>query len=218
MINGDTYRHQGLRRQLVEIVKEKGITDPKVLEAIAKVPRHLFFFDSAFLKQAYEDAAFPIGAGQTISQPYTVAYQSSLLEIEDRMKVLEIGTGSGYQAAVLHELGAKVFSIERQKSLYLQTKKLLGNLGYVRVKCFYGDGFEGLPSYAPFDRIIITAAAPEIPKKLLEQLKVGGKFVLPLESGGYQTMLRITKTSDSTFETEEFEKFSFVPMLRGKQE
>lgn len=218
MIKGDSYRQQGLRKQLVEIVKEKGISDEKVLNALGRVPRHLFFFDSAFLTQAYEDQAFPIGAGQTISQPYTVAYQSSLLEIEDRMKVLEIGTGSGYQAAVLHELGAKVFSIERQKSLYTQTKSLLSNLGYVRVKCFYGDGFEGLPSYAPFDRIIITAAAPEVPKKLLAQLKVGGKFVLPLERGGYQTMLRITKIAEGEYETEEFEKFAFVPMLRGKQE
>jgi protein-L-isoaspartate(D-aspartate) O-methyltransferase len=218
MIRGDTYRHQGLRKKLVETVRGKGISDEGVLEALNRVPRHLFFFDSAFLTKAYEDHAFPIGAGQTISQPYTVAYQSSLLEVEERMKVLEIGTGSGYQAAVLHEMGAKVFSIERQKSLYTQTKALLSELGYVRVKCFYGDGFEGLPSYAPFDRIIITAAAPEVPQKLLKQLKVGGKFVLPLEKGGYQTMLRITKIAEGEYETEEFEKFAFVPFLRGKIE
>lgn len=218
MIKGDSYRHQGLRKQLVETIKEKGIKDDKVLKAIAAVPRHLFFFDSAFIKQAYEDSAFPIGAGQTISQPYTVAYQSSLLQIEERMKVLEIGTGSGYQAAVLHAMGAKVYSIERQKSLFSKTKKLLTDLGYNRVKCFYGDGFEGSPSFSPFDRIIITAAAPEIPKKLVQQLKVGGKFVLPIERGGYQTMLRITKLENEEFETEEFERFSFVPMLPGTNE
>ena len=189
-----------------------------MLNAIEAVPRHLFFFDSAFIKQAYEDSAFPIGSGQTISQPYTVAYQSTLLDLRPRMKVLEIGTGSGYQAAVLHELGAKVYSIERQKSLYHQTKPLLEKLGYNRVKCFYGDGFEGLPTFAPFDRIIITAAAPEIPSKLVEQLAVGGKFVLPLDEKGYQRMLRITKLVDGSLETEEFEKFAFVPMLRGKQE
>lgn len=200
------------------MLEEKGIEKPEVLNAIEAVPRHLFFFDSAFIKQAYEDSAFPIGSGQTISQPYTVAYQSTLLDLRPRMKVLEIGTGSGYQAAVLHELGAKVYSIERQKSLYHQTKPLLEKLGYNRVKCFYGDGFEGLPTFAPFDRIIITAAAPEIPSKLVEQLAVGGKFVLPLDEKGYQRMLRITKLEDGSLETEEFEKFAFVPMLRGKQE
>ncbi len=218
MKQGDTYRHQGLRKQLVQLLEEKGIEKPEVLNAIEAVPRHLFFFDSAFIKQAYEDSAFPIGSGQTISQPYTVAYQSTLLDLRPRMKVLEIGTGSGYQAAVLHELGAKVYSIERQKSLYHQTKPLLEKLGYNRVKCFYGDGFEGLPTFAPFDRIIITAAAPEIPSKLVEQLAVGGKFVLPLDEKGYQRMLRITKLEDGSLETEEFEKFAFVPMLRGKQE
>lgn len=215
MIQGDTYRHQGLRKQLVETIESKGIKDKIVLDAIAEVPRHLFFFDTAFITQAYEDRAFPIGAGQTISQPYTVAYQSSLLEVSEHMKVLEIGTGSGYQAAVLHAMGAKVFSIERQKSLYIKTKKLLSDIGYNRVKCFFGDGFEGLPSYGPFDRVIITAAAPEIPEKLLDQLKVGGKFVLPIERGGYQVMLRITKLENEKFETEEFERFSFVPMLKG---
>ena len=218
MKQGDTYRHQGLRKQLVQLLEEKGIEKPEVLNAIEAVPRHLFFFDSAFIKQAYEDSAFPIGSGQTISQPYTVAYQGTLLDLRPRMKVLEIGTGSGYQAAVLHELGAKVYSIERQKSLYHQTKPLLEKLGYNRVKCFYGDGFEGLPTFAPFDRIIITAAAPEIPSKLVEQLAVGGKFVLPLDEKGYQRMLRITKLEDGSLETEEFEKFAFVPMLRGKQE
>jgi protein-L-isoaspartate(D-aspartate) O-methyltransferase len=211
----DTYRHKGLRKQLVDTLKEKGITDEKVLKAIGDVPRH-YFLDSAFDKIAYEDKAFPIAESQTISQPYTVAYQSQLLDIKQYEKVLEIGTGSGYQAIVLAEMGAKVFTIERQKKLFDIHKKFILRNKYPNIKYFYGDGFEGLPTYAPFDKAIVTAAAPFIPQKLIEQLKPGGKMVIPVGEGKVQKMLRITKNADGSTSEEIFDNFSFVPMLEGK--
>lgn len=214
----DTYRHKGLRKKLVDTVRAKGITDENVLDAINNIPRH-FFLDSAFDEQAYEDRAFPIGEGQTISQPYTVAYQSQLLGIKKYDKVLEIGTGSVYQASVLAELGAQVFTIERQKKLFDRNKQFTWLLKkYPTIKFFYGDGFEGLPTYGPFDKIIITAAAPEIPQKLLQQLKPGGSMVIPLGSGDVQQMLRITKTANGGFVEEQFDHFSFVPMIEGKKD
>jgi protein-L-isoaspartate(D-aspartate) O-methyltransferase len=211
----DTYRHKGLRKELVELLRQKGISDENVLAAIEAIPRHAFF-DKAFMEHAYEDKAFQIGDGQTISQPYTVAYQSEMLQLERGMKVLEVGTGSGYQAAVLAEMKVKVFSIERFRSLYNRSKAMLQDLGYHTVKTFFGDGFAGLPAYAPFDRILITAAAPEVPSTLLEQLKTGGIMVVPLGRGDDQTMLRISKTGENRFETVEGETFRFVPMLPGK--
>src|SRR6186713_3050584 len=212
----DTYRHKGLRKKLVEVVKGKGITDEKVLAAIENIPRH-FFLDSAFDEVAYEDRAFPITAGQTISQPYTVAYQSQLLEIKPFTKVLEIGTGSAYQASVLAEMGAQVFTIERQKKLFEDNKKFSYIKKYPNIKFFYGDGYEGLPTYAPFDRILITAAAPEIPQKLITQLKRGGMMVIPVGSGDLQTMKRITKLEDGSIKEDAFALFSFVPMVEGKK-
>ncbi len=212
----DTYRHKGLRKKLVETLRIKGIKDELVLKAIENVPRHLFM-DSSFIEFAYKDSAFPIAAGQTISQPYTVAYQTELLCIKPGEKVLEIGTGSGYQACVLCEMGAKVFSIERQKLLFDQTKKLLPTIGY-NPKLFFGDGYAGQPAFAPFHKILITAAAPEIPTKLIEQLRTGGYLVIPHNSdkGDYQIMQRITKKADGSLEVEEFDKFCFVPMLQNK--
>ena len=210
----DNYRHKGMRKSLVEELKNKGISDENVLNAINAVPRHVFL-DSSFLNFAYQDKAFPIGSGQTISQPFTVAFQSSLLEIKKNMKVLEIGTGSGYQACVLAEMGAKVFSIERQRKLYTKTKAFLAEFPY-RIKMFLGDGNKGLPTYGPFDRIIITAAAPEIPQALIDQLKVGGMMVIPLsENESCQTMLRLTKQEDGSLKREEYGDFRFVPMLKG---
>ena len=187
----DSFRHKGLRKKLVETLREKGIVDKNVLQAIEKVPRHLFL-DSSFMEYAYEDRAFPIGFGQTISQPYTVAFQTSLLEISSNDKVLEIGTGSGYQSCVLLEIGAKVFTVERQKSLFTKTKQLLPSIGY-NPKFFYGDGYKGLSTFAPFDKIIVTAGAPYIPDALIEQLKVGGKLVIPVGEGNKQIMIRIIK-------------------------
>ena len=211
-----TYRHKGLRKKLVEIIRSKGITDERVLNAIENIPRH-FFLDSAFDEVAYEDRAFPISVGQTISQPYTVAYQTQLLEVKPFTKVLEIGTGSAYQAAVLAEIGAQVYTIERQKKLFEQNKKFSYIKKYPNIKFFYGDGYEGLPTYAPFDRVLITAAAPEIPQKLIEQLKPGGMMVIPLGPAGTQTMKRITKQDDGTIKEEAFALFSFVPMLGGRE-
>ncbi len=211
----DTYQHKGLRRQLVNLLKEKGISDERVLDAINAIPRH-FFLDSAFDKIAYEDRAFPIGEGQTISQPYTVAYQTQLLQVKRSDKVLEIGTGSVYQATILAELGAWVFTIERQKKLYELHKKYYFRNKYLNLKFFYGDGFEGLPTFGPFDKIIITAAAPFIPPKLVEQLKPGGIMVLPVDEGNSQRMLRITKTAEGSLIEEAFDQFSFVPMLTGR--
>lgn len=212
----DTYRHKGLRKKLVQGIHAKGITDDRVLDAILEVPRH-FFLDSAFDEKAYEDRAFPIGEGQTISQPYTVAYQSQLLEVQPFHKVLEIGTGSAYQAVVLAEMGAQVYTIERQKKLFEANKKFEWLKKYSSIKFFYGDGYEGLPTYAPFDRVIITAAAPEIPLKLIEQLKPGGMMVIPLGSGDIQQMMRITKLENGALKEEVFDHFSFVPMITGKK-
>lgn len=213
----DTYRHKGLRRKLVETVKTKGITDEKVLTALENIPRH-FFLDSAFDEVAYEDKAFPIEAHQTISQPYTVAYQTQLLEIKPHEKVLEIGTGSCYQAAVLAEMGAKVFTIERQKKLFDTNKSFQWIKKYPNIKFFYGDGYEGLPTFGPFDKVIITAAAPEVPKKLIAQMKTGGMMVIPYGSGDVQVMKRLIKNADGTVTEEVYDKFSFVPMLQGKNE
>ncbi len=210
----DSYRHKGMRKKLVDGIRRKGIQDEDVLAAINAVPRHQFL-DSSFLEFAYDDKPFPIGSGQTISQPYTVAYQSELLEVKTGQKVLEIGTGSGYQAGVLVEIGAKVFSVERQKKLYLRTKDFLKKLNY-NVKLFYGDGGKGVPSFAPYDKILITAAAPEIPQALLNQLKPGGFLVAPIGRGSVQTMIRITKLENEEYETEEFGGFRFVPMLKNK--
>jgi protein-L-isoaspartate(D-aspartate) O-methyltransferase len=212
----DSYLHKGLRKKLVDQIREKGITDEGVLAAIMNVPRH-FFLDSAFEKQAYEDRAFPIGEDQTISQPYTVAYQTQLLQIKPFEKVLEVGTGSAYQASVLAELKAKVYSIERQKKLFDSNKNFKYLNQYPSLRMFYGDGFEGLPTYAPFDKILITAAAPYVPEKLLEQLKPGGWMVLPLDEGENQRMHRITKQVDGSLIEEKFDEFSFVPMLVGKR-
>jgi len=212
----DSYLHKGLRKKLVDQIREKGITDEAVLSAIMNVPRH-FFLDSAFEKQAYEDRAFPIGEEQTISQPYTVAYQTQLLQVKPFEKILEVGTGSAYQASVLAELKAKVYSIERQKKLFDINKNFQFLKQYPTLRMFYGDGFEGLPTYAPFDKILITAAAPYIPEKLLDQLKPGGWMVLPLDEGENQRMHRITKQTDGTLIEEKFDEFSFVPMLIGKR-
>lgn len=213
----DTYRHKGLRKKLVETIKAKGITDERVITAIENIPRH-FFLDSAFDEVAYEDRAFPISAGQTISQPYTVAYQSQLLEVKPFIKVLEIGTGSAYQASVLAEMGAQVFTIERQKKLFEQNKNFPYLKKYPNIKFFYGDGYEGLPTYGPFDRILITAAAPDVPPKLIAQLKPGGMMVIPVGSGDFQTMKRLVKQADGSIKEESFDLFSFVPMLGGKNE
>jgi protein-L-isoaspartate(D-aspartate) O-methyltransferase len=210
----DTYRHKGMRKELVNTLKSKGIKDKKVLSAINNIPRH-WFLDSSFLEYAYQDKPFPIGAGQTISQPFTVARQTELLKVEKNMKVLEIGTGSGFQACVLGEMGTRVFTVERQKKLYLRTKKFLQNFPY-RIKTFFDDGNKGLPAFAPFDRIIITAAAPEIPQNLIEQLKPNGMLLLPLGLGEVQQMVRITKLENGSLDTENFGNYRFVPMLKNK--
>ncbi|MGB4842896.1 MAG: protein-L-isoaspartate(D-aspartate) O-methyltransferase [Ferruginibacter sp.] len=211
----DSYQHKGLRKKLIDLLREKGISDENVLGAMNNIPRH-YFLDSAFDKIAYEDRAFPISEGQTISQPYTVAYQSQLLQVKPNDKILEIGTGSIYQATVLAEMGVKVFTIERQKKLFEKTKQFIFKSRYPNLKFFYGDGYEGLPTYAPFDKVIITAAAPFIPPKLIAQLKAGGKMIIPVDEGEHQRMLRITKNEDGTTTEEAFENFSFVPMLSGK--
>lgn len=210
----DSYRHQGMRRRLVEELKKKGISDKRVLEAMEAVPRHVFL-DNAFLEFAYQDKALPIDAGQTISQPHTVAYQSQLLLLEKGMKVLEVGTGSGYQTGVLYRMGAKVYSIERHKVLYSKAQKLMTELEY-NVKLFYGDGFKGVPSYAPFDRILVTCGAPGIPEGLVEQLVVGGIMVIPLGINNEQVMTTVLKKNNKSFEVVELGKFKFVPMLNNK--
>lgn len=211
----DNFKHQGMRKKLIDLIRSKGIDNEDVLSAMNRVPRH-FFLDMAFLNQAYSDHAFQIGAGQTISQPYTVAYQTALLNIKKGEKVLEIGTGSGYQTSVLVELGAKVFSIERQKELFDRTKELLPAMGY-SPKLFYGDGYIGLATYAPFDKILITCGAPFIPEELIKQLKVGGIMVIPVGAGEVQIMNYITKTSETTIEKKELKNFKFVPMLGNKE-
>jgi protein-L-isoaspartate(D-aspartate) O-methyltransferase len=210
----DLPKHKGLRKKLVDRMREKGISDEAVLASIGKVPRHLFYFDSTFAEKAYEDIAFQIGDGQTISHPYTVALQSQLLGIKKGDKILEIGTGSGYQTAILVELGAKVFSVERQKNLYDKTRLLLPAMGY-DPKLFYGDGYKGLPNYAPFDKIIVTCGAPEIPETLLGQLKTGGILVIPV-GNKEQVMTTLVKTGENQFHKEEFGEFRFVPMLQDK--
>jgi protein-L-isoaspartate(D-aspartate) O-methyltransferase len=207
----DSYRHKGLRRSLVKTLKGKGIQNPAVLDAIGKVPRH-FFFEKAFIDHAYQDKAFPIGEGQTISQPYTVAFQTELLELEPGDTVLEIGTGSGYQACILLEMGAKVFTIEYNKVLFDRTKDFLPKMGY-RPRFFWGDGSKGLPAFAPYDKIIVTAGAPVVPKALIEQLKENGKLVIPVGDDRVQRMVRITKKQDNKLIKEEFDNFSFVPLL-----
>ncbi|APG61336.1 protein-L-isoaspartate(D-aspartate) O-methyltransferase [Christiangramia salexigens] len=210
----DTYRHQGKRQQLVRVVKKKGITDERVLAAIGKIPRHLFM-DSSFEDHAYQDKAFPIAADQTISQPYTVAFQSELLEVKKGEKVLEIGTGSGYQTAVLCELGAKVYSIERQRELYKKTKTFLARIVYRPKHLSFGDGYKGLPEYAPYDKIIVTAGAPDVPRDLLSQLKVGGRMVIPVGTE-VQTMTLFVRKSVKEFDKKEFGAFRFVPLLEDK--
>ena len=210
----DSFRHQGLRKQLIEYLASKGISDIKVLNAMNKVPRHLFM-DNAFINFSYQDKAFPIGAGQTISQPYTVAFQSQLLEVSPYDKVLEVGTGSGYQAAVLSLLDAEVFTIERQRELFLQTKKFLPTLGY-NCMFVYGDGYKGMPKFAPFDKIIITCGAPFIPKDLVKQLKVGGRMVAPIGDGDIQIMHLIEKVSETESRVTTHGEFSFVPMLNDR--
>ncbi|HAN19688.1 MAG: protein-L-isoaspartate O-methyltransferase [Bacteroidetes bacterium GWC2_33_15] len=211
----DTYRHKGLRQKLVETIKEKGIKDTRILEAIGKVPRHLFM-ESGFVEFAYRDQAFPIGAGQTISQPYTVAFQTELLQVEKHQKVLEVGTGSGYQAAILMELGVKVYTIERQRELYLKSRTLLHKMGY-KPYFFYGDGYLGQPSFAPFDKILITAGAPEIPRELLSQLKIGGRMVVPVGGSEGQVMMSVDRTGENDYVENEHGYFAFVPLLKGKQ-
>ena len=210
----DSFRHQGLRKQLVEHLASKGIKNLEVLNAMNKIPRHLFM-DNAFVNFSYQDKAFPIGAGQTISQPYTVAFQSQLLEIKPYEKVLEVGTGSGYQAAVLSLLDAEVFTIERQRELFLKTKKFLPTLGY-NCMFVYGDGYKGMPKFAPFDKIIITCGAPFIPKDLVAQLKVGGRMVAPIGDGDLQVMHLIEKISETETRITTHGEFSFVPMLNDR--
>lgn len=207
----DTYKHKGLRKQLVAEIKRKGIKNQKVIDAIAKIPRH-FFFEKIFDRHAYEDKAFPIAAGQTISQPYTVAFQTELLDIEPGHKVLEIGTGSGYQAAILVELGAVVYTIEYQKELYQKVIRFLPKLGY-QPHMYQGDGSKGLSRFAPYDSIIVTAGAPSIPDELIEQLKIGGRLVIPVGDDKRQAMLLIKKISDDKVEKEIFNDFRFVPLL-----
>lgn len=210
----DTFKHKGLRQQLVSVLVDKGIKDEAVLKAIGNIPRHLFM-DSGFLDHAYQDKAFPIAADQTISQPYTVAFQTELLQVKKGDKILEIGTGSGYQAAVLCELKAKVYSIERQQELFKKTSKFLPKLGYRAKKLIFGDGYKGLPEEAPFDGIIVTAGAPFVPKPLLGQLKIGGRLVIPV-GDDIQVMTLIIRKGSKEFEKQELGDFRFVPLLEDK--
>ncbi|HSQ45345.1 MAG TPA: protein-L-isoaspartate(D-aspartate) O-methyltransferase [Lutibacter sp.] len=210
----DTHKHNGLRNQLVKVIAQKGITDKNVLTALGNVPRHLFL-DSSFADFAYQDKAFPIGSDQTISQPYTVAFQTELLQVRENHQILEIGTGSGYQTAVLLEMGAKVYTIERQQELFKKTKLFLPKLGYKPKKIIFGDGYKGLPEDAPFDGIIVTAGAPFVPKALLSQLKIGGRLVIPI-GDAEQIMTLFIRTSEKDFEKHELGKFKFVPMLNKK--
>jgi len=207
----DSYRHRGLRKKLIRIVEGKGITDENVLNALGKVPRH-YFFDKAFLEHAYQDKAFPIGEGQTISQPFTVAFQTQLLKIQKGDKVLEIGTGSGYQACILIEMGAEVYTIEYIKKLYDRTKKFLPSMGY-KPHFFCGDGTKGLPAFKPFDKIIITAAAPTLPQPLIDQLRIGGIMVIPVGDNELQRMVKVTKKAENKISKEYFDYFSFVPLV-----
>jgi len=210
----DTFKHQGLRQQLVAVLKDKGITNSAVLAAIGRIPRHLFM-DSSFLDHAYQDKAFPIAADQTISQPYTVAFQTELMQVKRGDKVLEIGTGSGYQTAVLCELGAKVYSIERQQELFKITSRFLPKLGYRAKKLIFGDGYKGLKTEAPFSSIIVTAGAPFVPNPLLAQLEIGGRLVIPV-GDKVQTMTLFVRKGPKDFEKTEFGEFRFVPLLEDK--
>ncbi len=210
----DSYKHKGLRRGLVRTLKAKGIQDERVLNAIGKIPRH-YFFDEALLSHAYQDKAFPIGEGQTISQPYTVAFQTEKLNVKPGNKVLEVGTGSGYQACVLMEMGANVYTIEYNKVLYERTRKFLPKMGY-KPKFFLGDGSRGLPRYAPYDRIIVTAGAPSVPNSLIEQLAIGGILIIPVGGSDRQLMYRITRTGENEIRKEKFDYFAFVP-LKGEE-
>ena len=207
----DNYREKGARKRLAELLKKKGIEDQRVLDAIAKVPRH-YFFDETFWNQAYKDIAFPIGEGQTISQPYTVAYQTELLHIRKGDTVLEIGTGCGYQTCILLELGAKVYTIERQEKLYTRTKQVLPHIGY-KANFFCGDGSKGMPKYAPFNKIIVTAGAPFVPEDMLQQLAVGGILVIPVGNEQSQKMVTILKVSDTDYEKVVLDTFRFVPLV-----
>jgi protein-L-isoaspartate(D-aspartate) O-methyltransferase len=211
-MSSDTYRHQGSRKHLVNSIRAKGIRDARVLEAMMMVPRHAFFGDTAFEQFAYEDKAFPIGNGQTISQPYTVAFQSQLLNAAPGMRVLEIGTGCGYQTAVLCAMGLKVFSIERLRPLHLATKERLQRLGY-RATLAHGDGFNGMPQFAPFDRILVTCAAPVVPEMLIQQLDLGARMVVPVGAGDVQAMMSVDKRADGTVDQQAYGTFKFVPML-----
>ncbi len=210
----DTHRHKGLRQKLVNELKTKGITDVRILQAFLDIPRH-FFLEKTFADWAYKDVAFPIDAEQTISQPYTVAMQTTLLDVKKGDKILEIGTGSGFQACVLYYMGAKIYSIERQKKLFDKTEALLQSMGFGNIRTLYGDGFEGSPRFAPFDKIIVTAGAAEIPLKLLDQLKPNGIMVIPYGAGSTQMMLKITKNVDGSLLKEEFGQYKFVPFLKG---
>lgn len=212
-MNNESPRHKGLRKKLANGLKIKGIRDERVINAIGNVPRHLFM-ESGFVNFAYKDQAFPIGAGQTISQPYTVAFQTQLLEIKEGDKILEVGTGSGYQAAVLVEMGAKVFTIERQKKLYDKVHKFLPSIGY-KPACFLGDGYRGLPDFAPFDKILVTAGAPFVPEELELQLKIGGKLIIPVGDEKHQEMYRIERVSETEFTSKKHGNFVFVPLLKG---
>lgn len=211
----DSFKHKGLRKKLIQTIKSKGINNTNVLSAIGKVPRHLFM-DSGFIDHAYQDKAFPIGADQTISQPFTVAFQTELLEVNKGDKVLEVGTGSGYQAAVLCELGANVFSIERQGDLYKKVVNFLPSINYYPKKIVYGDGYKGLKEEAPFDSIIVTAGAPFVPKTLLNQLKIGGRLVIPVGEN-IQVMTLYVRVSEKKFNMKEFGEFQFVPLLKEKE-
>lgn len=210
----DTFKHKGMRRQLIDELRSKGITDERILDAFNAVPRH-FFLDLVFEQQAYTNQAFQIGSGQTISHPYTVAFQTHLLEVSKGEKVLEIGTGSGYQTCILCELGAKVYSIERHRELFMKAKKIVEVFNF-NPRLSYGDGYKGLPSFAPFDKIIITCGAPDVPESLIEQLKVGGIMIIPVGEGKDQVMLKIRKLTDGDVDIQEFGTFSFVPMLENK--
>jgi len=208
----DTFKHKGMRKKLIEILRQdKRITNEAIFEAFDKIPRH-FFLDLAFVEQAYSNIAFQIGAGQTISHPITVAFQTQLLEVKRGDKILEIGTGSGYQTCILCQMGAKVFSIERQKELFMKAKKIIHDLTFTP-RLSFGDGYKGLPTFAPFDKIVVTCGAPDVPQTLLDQLKVGGIMIIPIGEGSEQTMKKITKLSESEFSTEELGTFKFVPML-----
>lgn len=212
----DTYKHKGMRKQLIDALrKDDRITNQAIFEAFNEIPRH-FFLDRAFLEQAYSNIAFQIGAGQTISHPITVAFQTQLLDLQKGDKVLEIGTGSAFQTCILAQMGARIYSIERQKELFLKAKHIIDHFNFTKVKLQFGDGYKGMPAFAPFDKIIVTCGAPDVPQALIDQLRVGGIIVIPIGEGSEQTMKRIIKNEDGSLSTEEFGTFKFVPMLENK--